>query len=63
MSKVKVYYFKRGEIVPGETCDSKSMATLEWIEKQNFTPILETGKEIDDSALDPNGLYREEKKP
>jgi len=59
MSKVTVYYFKGYVIDTDKVTRSKRMATLDWIEKRGFTPLKETAKIIEDSALDSNGLYRE----
>ena len=59
MSQVIVYYFKGYVIDQDKVTRSKRMATLDWIEKRGFTPIKETARKIDDSALDSNGLYRE----
>ncbi len=59
MSKITVYYFKGYAPDKHDETLSKSMAPLEWIEKHGYKPIKETAKEIDDSALDGNGLYRE----
>jgi hypothetical protein len=59
MSKITVYYFKGYVIDTDKVTRSRRMATLEWIEKRGFTPINETARMIEDSALDSNGLYRE----
>jgi hypothetical protein len=59
MSKARVYYFKGYDINSDRILRSKRMATLKWIKENRFAAIMETGKEIDTSALDADGLYRE----
>jgi hypothetical protein len=61
MSKVTVYNFEKYNICKDEMTVSKSMASLAWIKKNGFLPIKKTAKIIDNSSLDSNGLYRDNK--
>jgi len=57
MARVTVYYFKGYDIGSGLMILSKQMATREWIDKHNYTPLMDTAKKVDTSSLDDNGLY------
>lgn len=57
MPKTTVYYFTNYNIVTDEIIQSKRMATLETIKRFNFTPLMDTAKEVETSQLDDNGLY------
>jgi hypothetical protein len=63
MAKVTVYYFRgfSPDRNIWKNIESKVMAPLEWIKQQGYEPILETAKQIETSALDANGFYRESK--
>lgn len=61
MPKVTVYYFEGQDQISGKIVRSKRMATLQWIKEwtRGAHALLETGKEVEMSTLDADGLYRE----
>jgi hypothetical protein len=50
MPKITVYYFTSYNIVTDQMIRSKRMATLETIKRFNYTPLMETAKEVDTSG-------------
>jgi hypothetical protein len=59
MEKVLVYFFMGYDITKDKMVKSKSRATLDFINKHNFHPILGSDKYVETKKLDENSLYHE----
>ena len=57
MSKITVYYFTKYDINTDQEVRSKRMATLEFINRIEGAPLMDTAKEINVTDLDENGRY------
>jgi hypothetical protein len=57
MSKVTVYFYKHIDDDLNDDKRSKRMASLPTIARIKGHPLMDTGIEIDESALDAYGFY------
>ena len=57
MQKITVYYFTKYDIKTDQEVPSIRMATLEYIDRIEGTPLMGTAKEINVTDLDDNGRY------